>query len=663
MYLGVGLGPGLGTAGVPSLASLLQGLLGPWLSPAQMTALGAPFSTWESEFAAAADEHYTAQGTDPTQGDATGSSGGNYYGRTKVFYVWYARTGDADTLAMARAQGAAFVDWVMSSAYGDNVDAGVRFIDPEGTVAYMLDMTATGNTTEAGKALNALGRQANMFDSWYADFASAVSGHVSDNRERAYMLRALFWAAKYSAPSTTWTSSPGGYSLGSSDYRGAGSWTARLATQLSLLLAQQEVSGRWGIDSKPFMTGLLHDALILLYEHDTALSSGDRSAIQTAIKTSLDFIWTNQWAVDGPQSFQYTQDTGDADYGQNWPALDALISAGFGWLAGRLAADGDNASAIPYRWRHNLIMTGAEAGVDLHNPKEFNQHYASSFKGPSYQSAVSFPAPGAIADLTAGSATDTTLTLTYTTPTNATSLTYQMRVQGAGSWGAETDLPADGVITGLTVETTYEFQVRGSNETGTASWSNTASGLTTGTTPLWSITSADLVLSNTDHTITNPDANWRGGASNTVHSAGKKTFKVTVAHAISNVAIGLSQASWNTAPFPPSFAGATGTSAWYSDGSVYMAGAVVATVASYAVGDDLYIHTDADNKTIWFQKGAAGFYNNSGSANPATNTGGISISSLTGSLTALLFVAGAADSLTADFAPTETKPSGFSNWG
>jgi hypothetical protein len=68
---------------------------------------------------------------------------------------------------------------------------------------------------------------------------------------------------------------------------------------------------------------------------------------------------------------------------------------------------------------------------------------------------------------------------------------------------------------------------------------------------------------------------------------------------------------------------------WYPDGSVYINEIVVSTVGTYVAGNRLVIEYDADAKLIWLAVGA-GNWNNSGTANPATGTEGISTAAIIG---------------------------------
>lgn len=60
------------------------------------------------------------------------------------------------------------------------------------------------------------------------------------------------------------------------------------------------------------------------------------------------------------------------------------------------------------------------------------------------------------------------------------------------------------------------------------------------------------------------------------------------------------------------------------NGNVYVNNTSVNVNAAYAVGDYIHIAVDFDNARIWFRK-AGSFWNGSGTANPAANTGGLTI--------------------------------------
>ena len=109
---------------------------------------------------------------------------------------------------------------------------------------------------------------------------------------------------------------------------------------------------------------------------------------------------------------------------------------------------------------------------------------------------------------------------------------------------------------------------------------------------------------------------------------------------------------------------------WYPSGSLWINSINTGSIGTYTLNDLLALALDLDNEKVWFRKGAAGNWNNSGTDNPATNTGGKLITSFaTTNVTAIysLFVTGGvgasgADTFVANYgasAFTGTPPAGF----
>lgn len=103
-----------------------------------------------------------------------------------------------------------------------------------------------------------------------------------------------------------------------------------------------------------------------------------------------------------------------------------------------------------------------------------------------------------------------------------------------------------------------------------------------------------------------------------------------------------------------------------NNGQVFTGGAVLTTIQTTAEGAIVGVAIDIDNRRIWFRTNG-GNWNNSGTANPATNTGGIAFNAgMTGT-----FYVGAGvqtspnDQMTVNFGPTfaYTAPSGFEIFG
>lgn len=174
--------------------------------------------------------------------------------------------------------------------------------------------------------------------------------------------------------------------------------------------------------------------------------------------------------------------------------------------------------------------------------------------------------------------------------------------------------------------------------------------------------SANLTLSggNLTGTLTGSDgfALVRAVAS---RSSGK--FYHEVNYAVSNslyASPGIANSSLGVADF----IGNTNGIAWLNGGQVYLNNSNVATIETWAAGDTLCIAIDTTAKLIWFRKNA-GNWNNDVSANPATGTNGIDMSSLAGPYFPSAGTNNIPDAFTANFGATayaQAAPSGFGNW-
>jgi len=90
--------------------------------------------------------------------------------------------------------------------------------------------------------------------------------------------------------------------------------------------------------------------------------------------------------------------------------------------------------------------------------------------------------------------------------------------------------------------------------------------------------------------------------------------------------IGIANASQAT----NNYLGSTANSIGYypSNGQVYLNGGVLTTIMGIGAGNFVEACVDYTNKAIWFRQAPGGYWNNSVSADPASNTGGISITSV-----------------------------------
>jgi hypothetical protein len=104
------------------------------------------------------------------------------------------------------------------------------------------------------------------------------------------------------------------------------------------------------------------------------------------------------------------------------------------------------------------------------------------------------------------------------------------------------------------------------------------------------------------------------------------------------------------------------------DNRVLYNNGTIATLVTYTAGDIIGVALDITNSKIWFRKNG-GDWNNDviGNQNPATNTGGYDISTLTadGAVRAAISLHIDADQVTTNFGATafsQTAPSGFTKW-
>lgn len=103
------------------------------------------------------------------------------------------------------------------------------------------------------------------------------------------------------------------------------------------------------------------------------------------------------------------------------------------------------------------------------------------------------------------------------------------------------------------------------------------------------------------------------------------------------------------------------------DGVVSRNGSTQATLATYTTANLICMAVDLTNNKIWWRKGATGGWNNDviGNQNPATNTGGVSISAITGPVLPAWSGSTNKDQVTVNFGATAfagTPPAGFADW-
>jgi hypothetical protein len=182
-----------------------------------------------------------------------------------------------------------------------------------------------------------------------------------DNRMQARTLMALLTAWKLNAES---------------EY--AANWATLLPKALAGVLASQDTSGAYRFVqvqcgfNKPFMVGLLNDALIKYYTYFNA-----DARILPAIRKSDDYMWAKDWN-SAQTAFVYLDGTCPGDDGGPAPDLNNLVANSYGWVFKQTG----NAA---YRDRGDQIFAGGVAKAWLNGSKQFNQQYTSSFRYLTYR--------------------------------------------------------------------------------------------------------------------------------------------------------------------------------------------------------------------------------------------------------------------------------------
>jgi hypothetical protein len=149
-------------------------------------------------------------------------------------------------------------------------------------------------------------------------------------------------------------------------------------------------------------------------------------------------------------------------------------------------------------------------------------------------------------------------------------------------------------------------------------------------------------------------------ASVATKSTGKWYFEATNDVSADNIGIGDATANMS------SFVGSDTHSLGYTNlGTIFYNGSSVGSGATWASGDRLAVAFDADAKKVWFGKVSAGVITWQGTSNPATNTGGFTMTSATGPFRAVALASSLNDQITICLSAadqTATPPSGFSTW-
>ncbi|WP_414475753.1 hypothetical protein [Microvirga sp. M2] len=310
---------------------------GPALSVQETTILGEPFQRYENRFRVFAERHWRSDGH---AWDAA-----NYYDRAKIFYVWWARTGD-DTL-LKRA-GDLAVDYRTNYLEANDYGTSAHWSQIAGVALHYL---ATGD--EASRT--AVGRVADTFaQPYYSDNVGNVKAEM-DQRIQARTLESFLYAKQINAPSAA-----------------GNNWDKLLTSSLDKILSAQAADGAWHFSNSdgavvPFMAGMLNDTLIDYYTNYKA-----DARIPAAIKKSVDYLWSHTWD-EKSQSFNYIEFNAKGEVKEPAPDLNNMIVDGFGFVY-KMTGD------ATYKERGDKIFAGGVNGAWLEGSKQFNQQYTTSYR-------------------------------------------------------------------------------------------------------------------------------------------------------------------------------------------------------------------------------------------------------------------------------------------
>jgi Ca2+-binding RTX toxin-like protein len=351
-----------------SRLDVLNSLIGPTVSTAGATSLGGAFARYEQDFAKYDDSHWSADGADWAQS--------NYYDRAFINYVWYARTGEETYLEHGNAIAE---DYLKNYVEANDYAVASWWSMPKGLAAHYLVNGDQASLTALGKMADEVVNPWNTENNW----ANLFDTHQSEGREQARALETLTDAILVGAPSVGVPNiQPNGEDWGVS---GGNDFRALAKSLVDKVLTSdfQHADGSrpnyveggtadgHPID-KPFMNGLMNEALINYYEQVDA-----DPRIIPFVKANLDYMWAHEWDANA-KAFQYIDEpaaSGTADTPS--PDLNMLIVNGFGFVY-------QHTGDATYLHRGDLVYEGGVEGTWLEGSKQFNQEYASSYNYVAY---------------------------------------------------------------------------------------------------------------------------------------------------------------------------------------------------------------------------------------------------------------------------------------
>jgi hypothetical protein len=226
-------------------------------------------------------------------------------------------------------------------------------------------------------------------------------------------------------------------------------------------------------------------------------------------------------------------------------------------------------------------------------------------------------------------------------------------------------------VTALTASTTYFAYFMHEDAATNQSTVSAASSFTTDATPAMQLDNsrkgANITLSGSPLLTAALSANtfyanvFGNGSGK---SSGKYYFEVTLnTIGVDGQGIGIANASVTTSEID---GGDVTSIAWRFVNGDIRCQTIQATIQTAAQGQTVCCAADLDNRMIWFRRTGSTNWNNSGTADPATNTGGIAIPvTVTFPAKPMATMEITGDNYTFNFGGSAyalTKPSGFSDW-
>ncbi|MGY4499170.1 hypothetical protein ACVWYH_003101 [Bradyrhizobium sp. GM24.11] len=137
------------------------------------------------------------------------------------------------------------------------------------------------------------------------------------------------------------------------------------------------------------------------------------------------------------------------------------------------------------------------------------------------------------------------------------------------------------------------------------------------------LSGSNLVATNTGTTSVNQGARL---ALASAKSSNKYYFEVTYTTSTTGANVGVGVGTTASTYTSMGNSAITGAECYMGTGNIWSGGAYQhKTVGGFVFGNTIGVAVDFDNRAIWFKKLSGGNWNGSSGANPATNSGGVTI--------------------------------------